>query len=187
MDEPTHTEAMQTDLPSPKPNRRRRIALRFAVLVVAVSVLGAAYWFTRPPELVWWTSPAIAKTGRHVKMLIPDGWEVDTAESDLSLENGDGWMADYSISPRDKRPALLRSILPRMLEKAGLTIAVAHNVAGLHKAPDIETHQIGGMQLADTYFMRKDANVWVSSTYFRTSLPAFNRTYRQICNSLRIE
>jgi hypothetical protein len=174
-------------LPSPKPNRRKRLALRFAVLVAAVSVLGAAYWFTRPPELVWWRSPEIGKTGRHVKMLIPGGWELNTAESDLSLENGSEWMADYSILPRDKRPELLRRILPRALEKAGLSIAVAHNVAGLHKGPDIATRQITGMQLADKYVIRKDANIWVSSTYYRSNPPAFNRTYRLICKSLRIE
>src|SRR5437899_1451559 len=39
MNEPALTEAVKTDLPSPKPNRRRRIALRFAALVVAVSGL----------------------------------------------------------------------------------------------------------------------------------------------------
>src|ERR1051326_6151807 len=44
MNEPALTEAVQADLPSPKPNRRRRTALRFAVLVVSVSVLGAGGW-----------------------------------------------------------------------------------------------------------------------------------------------
>src|SRR5258708_15282546 len=49
MNQPTLTEAVQTDLPSPKPNRQKarkgpllgRLALRFAALVVAVSALGS--------------------------------------------------------------------------------------------------------------------------------------------------
>jgi hypothetical protein len=42
MNEPDLTEAVKTDLPSPKPKRRKRLALRFAVLVAAASALGAA-------------------------------------------------------------------------------------------------------------------------------------------------
>src|SRR5690349_18639303 len=90
MNEPTHTEAVQTDLSSRPPSRRKRpygrpllgrLALRFAVLVAAVSVLGAAYWFTRPQELVWWRSPPWGKQGRHVRGLIPLGWEWDKSQS----------------------------------------------------------------------------------------------------------
>jgi hypothetical protein len=74
MVETAPNEAVKTDLPSPKPNRRKRTALRFAVLVVGVSALGAAYWFTRPLELVWWRSEPIGRSGRHVSVLIPNGW-----------------------------------------------------------------------------------------------------------------
>src|SRR5258708_19225276 len=65
------TSAPMNALPSRKPNRRRRLALRFAVLVAAISALGAAYWFTRRPELVWWRSPEIDYSSRHVRILAP--------------------------------------------------------------------------------------------------------------------
>src|SRR5258708_21284057 len=92
MSEVAFTEAVQTALPPPKPNRRRRpygrpllgrLALRFAALVAAVSALGAAYWFTRPPELVWWRSQAIGKRGFHVKAQIPGEWRVQKVENGI--------------------------------------------------------------------------------------------------------
>src|SRR5258708_22709059 len=61
---------------APKPNRRKRLALRFALLIVAVSALGAAYSFTRPPELVWVKSNHIGASGRHVRILVPHGGEL---------------------------------------------------------------------------------------------------------------
>src|ERR1044071_2997000 len=90
MNEPAHTEAVQTDLPSPKPIRRKRpygrpllgrLTPRFAVLVVAVSALCADFWFTIPAELVWWTSRQVGSTGLHVKALIPSSWELVDASN----------------------------------------------------------------------------------------------------------
>jgi hypothetical protein len=77
MNQPALTEAVKTDLTSPKQNRRRRLALRFAVLVVAVSALGAAYWFTRPPELVWYISPTLDPKGTRLEFRLPRGWRLD--------------------------------------------------------------------------------------------------------------
>src|SRR5947208_14806305 len=71
------TSSSMIALSSPKPKRLRRLALRFVLVVAAVSVLGSAYWFTRPPEMIWWRSPEIGKTGLYVHLLIPSGWERD--------------------------------------------------------------------------------------------------------------
>src|ERR1043165_9164146 len=116
MDEVAPSGAVQTDLPSPKRNRRKRLALRFAVLVAAVSVLGAAYWFTRPPELVWWRSPTIGKTGLHLRALIPSGWETD-AEDNISDNS-----AQFTFRPVDKRPFLVSRLLGSREERAWMTV-----------------------------------------------------------------
>src|SRR5258708_2203136 len=98
-------------LPSPKPNRRKRpygrpllgrLALRFAVLVAAASVLYAAYWFTRPPELVWSKRVPFDDRGHYVRFLIPFGWEKQKT-----------WGAPDTICyfrVTDSTPALIRGL-----------------------------------------------------------------------------
>src|SRR5258705_12871702 len=104
MNEPTHTEAMKTDLPSPKPNRRKQLVLRFAVLVAAVSVLGAAYWFTRPPELVWWRSPTIVDTQLNARILMPQGWGLEEVGFQQEVFNEPGRRFEICLKPIDKMP-----------------------------------------------------------------------------------
>src|SRR6185503_10059323 len=53
-------------------NRRRRAGGWIAGLAV-IAAFTATYHLTRPPELVWWTSPPIGSTGRRLKVLIPNG------------------------------------------------------------------------------------------------------------------
>src|ERR1700747_1731796 len=118
MNEPAHTEAVQTDLPSPKPNRRRRLALRFAVLVVAISVLGAAYWFTRPPELVWWTSPPLGDSRLRAHMRTPIGWEEEPSNNAMKEPSG-LWSTTWKLMPVDHTPALLKRFFPDRKFKAG--------------------------------------------------------------------
>src|SRR6266852_1420016 len=138
-------EAGQAGLPSFKPNRRKRIALRFAVLVTAVSVLGAAYWFTRPPELIWWRSAPIGKSGRHVKALIPSGWGIEE-ESSSTIDLTGTSLLSYVAYPSDKRPAFLRRILPRRQEVAALLIFINSDIGRNHAAdrPRLFTRPIAG-------------------------------------------
>src|SRR5258706_15570769 len=103
-------------LPSPKPNRRKRLALRFVMVVVAESALGTVYWFTRPPELVWWRSPDIDNTGHHAVLLVPRGWKLEEPV-DVGRETEGEWSALYTIPSvyADNRPfssgVYLRTIL----------------------------------------------------------------------------
>src|SRR5258708_33826912 len=110
MNEPAHTEDVITDVPPHRPNRRKRLALRFAALAVAVCVLGAAYWFTRPPELVWWRGPAIGKTGIRVQVLIPQDWKLDSPGA--TIKSGDT-VAFYKFFEADHAPRMLRWLLPK--------------------------------------------------------------------------
>src|SRR6266481_1974081 len=107
MNEPALTKAVQADRPSPRPNRRKRLALRFAALVVAVCVLGAAYWFTRPPELVWWRSPAIGDSHRHVRVQVPAGWVAFWARSETESRTKGEWSYGCNFWPVDRRPGFL--------------------------------------------------------------------------------
>lgn len=188
MDQPTHTEANQTDLPSPKPNRRRRLALRLAALVAAVSVLGAAYWFTRPPELVWWRSPPLGKTRIEVSALVPRGWllfPVVTRPPEL----GAG-LNDFVFTPgKDLRPRLLQRLFPIRTEDAYLDIAVCTAAnwkdgagANIPLPPEPATRNFKQRLIS-----QPARQTVVSISYARPDGPAFNRTYRQICDSLRIE
>src|SRR5258708_5635693 len=110
-------------LPSPKPNRRKRLALRFAVLVLAVSVLGAAYWFTRPPELVWWTSAEIGKTCCHVRALVPNDWKSNAPTGGFT-SRGD---YRFFFGPANRMPRWLRRIFRHDDEEARLTVYVGEN------------------------------------------------------------
>jgi hypothetical protein len=76
------------------------------------------------------------------------------------------------------------------LEKAGLSISVAQELG-----TELPVGRFSGEIISTKLQGHYTANRHVSlngDTYFhigygRTNLPAFNRTYRQICNSLRIE
>jgi hypothetical protein len=191
MNEPAITEALKTDVPSPKPNRRKRLALRFAVLVVAVSALGAAYWFTRPPELVLWTSPPIARSGRHISVLVPRGWKISKTVHE-GLESHGEWGTYYSISASLQRPQILMWRLPfeqdqwsiqiNVMESHGKTPRFSELYNGVYRL-DNE----GRPHRAHNQVAFPSVNSWAGVIYERSNLPAFNRTYRQICNSLTIE
>lgn len=164
-------------LPSPEPNRRKRLALRFAALVAAVSVLGAAYWLTRPPELVWWRSPPLSNTGRNrISVLVPTGWDFTLS----SYDGGSGW---YEVEPVDQRPRLLSRLFPHAREKADIVVYINQTADELivHSSPDLIQRR------RSRSVHSPDKRVYAFLIYTRSNLPAFNRTYRQICNSLTIE
>src|ERR1051326_4943528 len=150
MNEPTHSEAATTDLPSSKSSRRKRLALRFAVLVAAVSVLGAAYWFTRPPELVWWRSPPIDKTGFHVCVLMPHNWTLDWVSSAEQGLHRNPWDLDLVFVPCDRRPWFLKKLFPRQQENARLTITVLE-ARDVHTWPEAEAIDIPNLRQASAY------------------------------------
>ncbi len=188
MNEPALTEAVKTDLPSPKPNRRKRLALRFAVLVAAVSLLGAAYWFTRPPELVWWRSPRVGKIGFRVKTPIPSGWELSPDGGGQTVNDRD-WSATYLLKPVDRRPWIIRVLSPFKPEKADMRVnigIVISTTLRMHyydkELKRTEDHQQSGY--CDGVF---DGHTYFYIGYKRAEVAAFNRTFRQICNSLKIE
>src|SRR5258708_6557055 len=113
-------------LTSPKPIRRKGLAMRFAALVVAVSVLGAAPCTARPSELVWWRSPVIGKTGHRLRILIPRGWRIDPSKTQTRNKSA-GFLVGYAIHPVDWRinPAL--TIHQREANDGDMSIAVVQS------------------------------------------------------------
>src|SRR5438874_2465313 len=106
-----------------KPTLKRRFALRLAVLATAISILGAAYWFTRAPELVWWRSPPMGKTGHRIRVLIPQGWELDPPQN-TTIKSAD-MVGFYRFFPADGTPKVVRWLIPkRKLEHAALNLSV---------------------------------------------------------------
>jgi hypothetical protein len=177
-------------LPSPKPNRRKRLALRFAVIVAAVSALGAAYLVTRPDEFEWWTSPGIGNTGHHARVLIPQGWEV--ALYDTGQDPDGSWLSYYKILNLDQRPRFLRWILLQDREDAdlGILLEETRNGQPLRGKRNVGLRRIdvpGHRRYAMRSVTFRDTRIRANVLYRRTNLTSFNRTYRQICNSLRIE
>ena len=151
--------------------------------LAVIAAIAATYQLTRPPELVWWTSPAIRPRGRHVKVLIPNGWKSRLGQIG---QNTNG-IASYRILPVENRPEFIRWLFPRAAEDAVVGIDVM-----LIVTPQ-ETSWVYGtereMFLGDPTARRsiQSHGVRVVVNYFRSDKYAFDRTYAAICNSLRIE
>ncbi len=189
MNEPAITETEKTDLPSPKPGHRKRLALQFVVLVVAVSVLGAANWFTRPPELVWWRSPELAGTGRRLSMLIPSGWTINQVKS-RSLTSGRHKDYSFVLELVDQRPEFMRDFVAgpqRSCELEGYLSNERSWERESDNAPIEDVSYGKDWGYGRRFFERPDLSTWAMIVYVRSDKRAFNRTYRQICNSITIE
>jgi hypothetical protein len=177
-----------------RPTKRK--LLMFASTVAACAVLFAAYWFTRPPELVWWTSPEIANTGRHIRVKLPDGWELEEQKFlDVKTVPVYGLYVRISFCARDGRPKFLRRLFPLRTEKTAymkVSVFAGGNSARYEgrKSP-IETgiadDNTGEWHYAGITVNGDGENISADVHYARQNLSAFKRTYKQICDSLTIE
>lgn len=193
-------------IPSPKPNRLKRTALRLAVPFAAASVLFAAYWFTRPPELVWWTSPQlctdswskepISKNGPVVHVLIPNGWEAEgpvvSGSSSIGLVQN-----RFNFSEVDRRPWLLQTVLPPVQNKVQGPIlsfdlnwfTVKSNFNKYSGVPisSIVRHDPGGICRVEHYVVSAKRSLTVCVRYSDPDIATAERNVNRICKSLRIE
>jgi hypothetical protein len=177
------------------------MALRFAVIVAGVSALGAAYWFTRPPELVWWRSPKLALNGPHIRLLVPAGWTAD--DSDLKPGPSGRTILDatkvVTIEP-PKRGGVrwLRWMLPAPEEYAKVELLIGLRAVRFREMPGLGPENYDGkthiyicsdptVHSCGRGLFSSDSEWAALVAYDRSDESAFNRTYRQICNSLRIE
>lgn len=179
-------------LPTPKPARKRRWPLRLAAFALAGSALFAAYWFTRPPELVWWRSPAIGSPGRHIRVLAPPEWEMVPIANITPKPTM--LAAAYRLSPADRAPIFLRWLLPKPnLERACIVIMVRQSPRPMAEwrsnghSIDRWDGDAGVRHSATELTVSGDRQVLATINYERANLSTFNRTYKQICDSLTIE
>ncbi len=153
--------------------------------LAVIAAIAASIQLSRPPELVWWTSPPLGNTGQHVRVLIPYGWKSRMLPIRRDFTNG---VASYRILPVENRPALIRWLFPRPTEDAVVGID-----AMLIATPTQETSLVYETErevfLGDPTARRsvQSRNVQAVVNYFRTDKYTFDRTYAAICNSLRIE
>jgi hypothetical protein len=180
----------------PRANRLRRLALRFLVFVCAAGSVAAAYLLMRPPDLVPWIRPQIGDTRNHLAMLVPSGWEVQPHAylQKYSLPAGRYHWSYYvwRVKPVNRMPRLLRFVFGNRTEDAELNI---NCYQFLREIPVWGKKQIGMERRDDrsvghqAYHVElfRDAKIGVGVVYRRSDLQSFNRTYKQICNSLRVE
>jgi hypothetical protein len=171
-------------------NRRKRAGLWIAGLAI-IAAIGATYRPTRPPELVWWTTPVIADTRRHVRVLIPRGWTMEDRTADTIIPK-ELWHRYYQIRPTDDRPHYLRRILPEPIEEAIIGVGVEDFGRSTNElndskttVPRLETQD--GLHIASRTLICDGGRIWADVTYTRADIQAFTATYDAICNSLRIE
>src|SRR5947209_3985419 len=88
---------------------RNRIAWWLAALLL-IPAIALTYRLTRPPELVWWTSPPISQTRLHLRILVPVGWAVEDKSGETLMPEMK--QAHYQFHPTDDRPWLVRRLNP---------------------------------------------------------------------------
>jgi hypothetical protein len=171
---------------TPGPARRKR--LRWLAVPAAAAVLVLAYHLTRRPELVWWIAPAIGETGRQLRVLIPSGWTAVVSTIN-TVDKNDPIEVTYRFQPSDTRPSAIRHLFPCMEAAAGLFINVSCAPHGLPAGTrDISRYDENPSYHTAAAIAATQDGYFVSMVqYSRTDLAAFNRTYKQICNSLKIE
>ena len=197
-------EAQNHEQPQPaKPARPRRKWLRWLAVPAAVAVLVTAYRLTRPPELVWWRSDPIGEMQFRVRMLVPNGWGVSSM-TPLAIERSQGfglvslpqggvthsgeWEVEYHFFPEDHSPRFLQKLFNSTHESGTLLVVLNKPERGVTNSVyevDRPT-QVGEVEIGQPLPFRT-RRMWADIQYKRSNLAAFNRTYKQICNSLTIE
>lgn len=161
--------------------------MRWVVAPISVVALALLYQLTRPPELEWWTSPPIGRTGLHLRMLIPNGWEVEPGWRD-GRKLSAAPINSYAISASEREPSIVRWIL-RTRKDGVLGVSIPET--------QLDTNPWGEEMMSVTdmrYCFRasrvaafKNWRIAVQMDYYRNDRKTFNRTYKRICDSLKIE
>src|SRR5437764_788438 len=99
---------------------RNRITWWLAALLL-LATIALTYRLTRPPELVWWTSPPLMGTHRRVTSLSPSGWDLKS-RTGVPFGMGKQMMTMYELVPVDRRSKLLQRLLPRNEDAASLVV-----------------------------------------------------------------
>src|SRR5262245_35010085 len=113
--------------PPPKPTRRRKW-LPWLALPAMAAILPIAYYLTRPPELVWYTTPPLGDAGHRLKVRVPYGWKLLSPSAAKLRTYGTVREASCTFAPIDTRPRYLARFLPS-------TEAYGSFGVGIHSPP----------------------------------------------------
>src|ERR1051326_7215274 len=106
----------------PVPIRSKQISMRLAAALLGMSGLGAVLWITTSPAYHWWSSPEIGHSGRHARIRIPRGWEVQLP-LDSGIRGHEGIQCSYRINLVDRRPRFLWWLFkPSRDQWSGMTV-----------------------------------------------------------------
>src|SRR5258708_1937748 len=186
MNEHAFTEAVITDLPPLKPNRRKRFARRFAVLVAAVSVLRATYWFTRPPELVLYISPSLDPKGTRLELRLPRGWRLDRIDLGTAEEH-DSMLMFNALPSMPWIPVSVRRWLHIEEPIAQLIVHWDYSEPGMEDFDEIDD---GGRETGRFSALRSrrisQTKSWLIS-YNRSNKTAFRATWAAILGTVTVK
>ena len=169
-------------VPSIKSTRKKW--LPWLAIPAAAAAIILPYRLNHPPELVWWTSPALSDSGQHIRMKIPSDWKALDSASKPVMKNGVWTNKTMILMAVDHRPSFLWN-LRLGPEYAVLIIFINSPVP--HPKDNISVFHSPYNHTAVHEVTSKDGRVTVQIQYGRENVRAFNRNYKQICNSLRIE
>jgi hypothetical protein len=134
----------------------------------------------------------------HVRVLIPRGWNVYSSKCHYA-GSGVPYGDDFKIASikwfeggDDRRwPFFLRWLEPSTQEYAWIfinsNVVITPRKNQVLAAGSIVQPFPNDTETRMRHIVDSDGLLHVEVIYHRENLPAFNRTYRQICNSLRIE
>jgi len=185
-------------LPSSKPKRWHGFTFRIAVFATgAAAIVTIARLGCRPP-LVWWTSPPIGKTNRHLRLLVPEGWELEQPidpgqyDSDSGIKDNVIWSAHYRFLSVDRRPGLLRRLFPHTEEDAMLNVDIGQSRKWVALwatiPPKMYRNDSPAYPHCGARFIKStDSRIIAEADYFRSNYSGPVATYGQICGSVKIE
>lgn len=168
---------------------RPRCCLGLIVIAAVICATVIGYWVVLPRGLTPWTSPAIRGADKHVKVLIPAGWELERP-AEYREEHGAA-ITFYVLSQPDHTPEFVRMAFPPHRESASIAIKI---VRALKDAP-LRRPQESGVILTDLklireaerYVMTPDRRILAHVLYLRGNVDEFDKTYKKICESLKVE
>lgn len=171
----------------PNSSREQRKKKWGAILLCAIGLGIAGVVLSRQPALTWWQGPAVDSQGHRVQVLVPTGWSNRRAPLVVLDPQHKTTHFLAVLVPSDRRPAILRWLIPAKLENAQLVIHCDYPCTakpGLDSG--IGKHIYPQLCISHRIHIFAKELALVEVEYARGSRVDFESTYRQVCNGVRI-
>ena len=155
--------------------------------LAVIAAIAATYHLTRPPELVWWTSPPIDERGHRVNALVPSGW--GPGQEPLEGLNLGGASPEFLlVAPVTHLASWMPSWLKDLImapEDDGKIEVWLHNTQDFETCPEGTEEVLNGCACLWRHVPNSD--LVVIFQYYRWNDMQYRSTHTRICSSLRIE